>query len=121
VRAPLGLLVATGLVAGYHYGVWRRERAALPPGPPHPRRTIGHVILVTGSDPAPLSRVISEASGARITVWKRADAGAAGSGEPSGPDPGQLAQALEGVTGERVLVVIGLDARIDVVPLAATE
>jgi hypothetical protein len=121
VRAPLGLLVATGLVAGYHYGVWRRERAALPPGPPHPRRTIGHVILVTGSDPAPLSRVISEASGARITVWKRADAGAAASGEPSEPDPGQLAKALEGVSGERVLVVIGPDARIEVVPLAAGE
>ena len=121
VRAPLGLLVATGLVAGYHYGVWRRERAALPPGPPHPRRTIGHVILVTGSDPAPLFRVIREASGARITVWKRADAGAAGSGRPNGPDPGQLAQALDGVSGERVLVVIGPDARIDVVPLAAGE
>lgn len=121
VRAPLGLLVTTGLVAGYHYGVWRRERAALPPGPPHPRRTIGHVILVTGSDPAPLSRVISEASGARITVWKRADAGAAGSGEPGAPDPGQLAQALEGVTGERVLVVVGPDARIDVVPLAGGD
>ncbi len=124
VRAPLGLLVATGLVAGYHYGVWRRERAALPLGPPPPRRTIGHVILVTGSDPAPLSRVISEASGARITVWKRADAGGTGSGEPGEPgqpDPGQLAKALAGVSGERVLVVIGPDARIEVVPLTAEE
>lgn len=121
VRAPLGLLVATGLVAGYHYGAWRRERAALPPGPPPPRRTIGHVILVTGSDPVPLSRVITEASGAKITVWKRADAGGTGSGEPNQPDPGQLAQALEGVSAERVLVVIGPGARIDVVPLAAGE
>ncbi len=121
VRAPLGLLVATGLVAGYHYGAWRRERSALPPGPPPQLRTIGHVILVTGSDPAPLSRVISEASGARITVWKRADGGLAGSGGPDQPDPGQLARALEGVSGERVLVVIGADARIDVVPLAGGE
>ncbi|WP_104141204.1 DUF5671 domain-containing protein [Arthrobacter sp. ZGTC131] len=121
VRAPLGLLVATGLVAGYHYGAWRRERAALPPGAPPPRRTIGHVILVTGSDPAPLSRVISDAGGARITVWKRADGGLTGSGRPNQPDLGLLAQALEGVSGERVLVVIGPDARIDVVPLAGGE
>jgi hypothetical protein len=121
VRAPLGLLVATGLVAGYHYGVWRHERAAQPPGAPPPRRTIGHVILVTGSDPAPLSSVISEASGAGITVWKRADAGGTGPAEPRQPDPGQLAQALQGVSGERVLIVIGPDARIDVVPLTAEE
>ena len=121
VRAPLGLLVATGLVAGYHYGAWRRERAALPQGAPLPRRTMGHVILVTGSDPAPLSRVISDAGGARITVWNRADGGLAGSGGPNQPDLGLLAQALEGVSGERVLVVIGPDARIDVVPLAGGE
>ena len=121
VRAPLGLLVATGLVAGYHYGAWRRERAALPQGAPPPRRTIGHVILVTGSDPAPLSRVISDAGGARITVWKRADGGLAGSGGPNQPDLGLLAQALEGISGERVLVVIGPDARIDVVPLTGGD
>ena len=29
VRAPLGLLVATGLAAGYHFSVWRRDRSAL--------------------------------------------------------------------------------------------
>ena len=32
IRAPLGLLVATGLVAGYHFAVWRHERAALAAG-----------------------------------------------------------------------------------------
>ncbi|MWC00443.1 DUF5671 domain-containing protein, partial [Agromyces seonyuensis] len=29
VRAPLGLLVATGLVFAYHFAVWRRDRAAV--------------------------------------------------------------------------------------------
>jgi hypothetical protein len=60
IRAPLGLLTGTALVAAYHHGVWRRERAPLAAdaGPSHETgpvrnegRTIGQVVLVTGSDP----------------------------------------------------------------------
>lgn len=115
IRAPLGLLVATGLAAGYHFAVWRRDRAVLAAAGAARRRTIGHVILVTGADPAPLHRVIDEVTGASVTVWRRADVG------PSGADAavltGGLAAALDGVTGRRVLVTIGPDGRIDVVPL----
>jgi hypothetical protein len=130
VRAPLGLLTATGLVAAYHYGVWRRERAvplptepAPPPGEPVPRGGIGHVILVTASDPVPLSRAIRDASGAEVTVWERADGGAAAAGsgtEGSGtePDPAHLAEALNGISCARALAVVGRDGRIDVIPLA---
>ncbi|WP_246468648.1 hypothetical protein [Arthrobacter ipis] len=139
IRAPLGLLTATALVAVYHYSVWRRERAVLPTdagslqetdslqeagrvqdtGPVRTaRRTIGQVVLVTGSDPVPLSRAIHEASGADVTVWLR-------SGLPAGPDAGQpdartLMTALEGVSAERVLAVVGPGARIDVIPVQAT-
>ncbi len=77
IRAPLGLLVATGLVFGYHFAVWRQDRAVLAAAGPVRPRTIGHVILVAGSDPAPLRRVIDEVTGAGVTVWKRADGGAA--------------------------------------------
>ncbi|MDR6556796.1 hypothetical protein J2809_001138 [Arthrobacter pascens] len=128
VRAPLGLLTATGLVAAYHYGVWRRERTApaqpepVPPsgapGEPDLRRGIGEVILVADSDPVPLCRAIREASGADVTVWERADGGAAVPGTGTAPDPGDLVRALNGVSCERVLVVIGRDGRIDVIPLA---
>lgn len=139
VRAPLGLLTATGLVAAYHYGVWRRERAVTPPTEPVPppgepptepvpRGGIGHVILVTASDPVPLSRAIRDASGAEVTVWKRTDGGAAAAGsgtagsgtEGSGaePDPSHLAEALNGISCTRALVVVGRDGRIDVIPLA---
>ncbi|RAM35784.1 hypothetical protein DBZ45_18905 [Arthrobacter globiformis] len=134
IRAPLGLLTSTALVAAYHYSVWRRERV-LPAetgslretgrvqdaGPVRTaRRTIGQVVLVTGSDPVPLSRAIHEASGADVTVWLR-------SGLPAGPDPeqpdpeqpdaGTLMAALEGVSAERVLVVVGPGVRIDVIPV----
>ncbi|WP_395404186.1 DUF5671 domain-containing protein [Arthrobacter sp. UC242_113] len=144
IRAPLGLLTATALVASYHCSVWRRERVVLPAGAGSlqetgslreaggvqdagpvrtGRRTIGQVVLGTGSDPVPLSRAIREASGAEVTVWLR-------SGLSAGPDPGQpdagqadagtLVAALEGVSAERVLVVVGPGDRIDVIPYRAT-
>jgi hypothetical protein len=110
IRAPLGLLVATGLVAGYHYPVWKSEREAVAATHPH-ERTIDHVILVTGSDPDPLRRVIDEATGASITVWMRSDVNGAG------PTPEHITQALEGVAGKRIMVVTGPGARVEVIAL----
>lgn len=123
VRAPLGWLVATGLVAAYHYSVWRREQAAAraesvpPPGEPAPKGGIGHVVLVTGSDPGPLCRAISDASGATVTVWERTDADAAAfSGKE--PESSELARALQDLSCERVLVIAGRDGRFEIIPLA---
>jgi hypothetical protein len=110
VRAPLGLLVATGLVAGYHYPVWKRERDAVAATPPH-RRAVDHVILVTGSNPEPLRRVIDETTGAAITVWIRSDV------DGDGPSPEHLSQALDGVAGKRIMVVTGPGARVEVIAL----
>ena len=73
LRAPIGLLTATVLVAGYHFSVWRHDRAVAEASAPPPRtRTIGEVILVTGADPAPLVQVIESATGASVTVWQAA-------------------------------------------------
>jgi hypothetical protein len=109
IRAPFGLLVATGLVAGYHYPVWKKEResalASMPEG------KVDHVILVTGSNPEPLRTVIDEATGAAVTVWMRTDING------DGPSPEHLSQALEGVTGKRIMVVTGPGARVEVIPL----
>ena len=116
IRAPLGLLVATGLAAGYHFAVWRHERAALAAAQPARQRTIGHVVLVTGTDAAPLHRAIEDATGAAVTVWRRADAGA-GAAADAGQLAGRLAGELEGVTGKQVLVTVSPDGRIDVIPL----
>lgn len=131
IRAPLGLLVATGLVFGYHFAVWRQDRAVLAAAGPVRPRTIGHVILVAGPDSAALRRVISEVTGAGVTVWTRADARAADltgvaalPGGPPGPLQGagaaqeeQLAAALHGVSAARVLVVADQHGGIDVIPL----
>ncbi|MCI4659939.1 DUF5671 domain-containing protein [Cryobacterium zhongshanensis] len=121
VRAPLGLLVATGLAAGDHFAVWRHDRA-VSAATPGRRHTIGRVILVTGAPPEPLRRAIAEATGASVTVWARAEsdteAADAGTGvAPAGPSAADLAAALDGVTGKRVLVVTGPGSRVTVVPL----
>jgi hypothetical protein len=116
IRAPLGLLVATGLVAGYHFAVWRHQRAVLTAAGAARTRTIGHVLLVTGGNPAPLHRAIEDATGAGVTVWRRADVGA-GPGPDAGRLAGELAGRLEGVAGNRVLVTVSPDGTIDVIPL----
>ncbi|MEX1078715.1 MAG: DUF5671 domain-containing protein [Homoserinimonas sp.] len=107
VRAPLGLLTATLLVAGYHFAIWRRS----PQGAEKPAATISQVILVTGADPEPLRQRIDDRFGASFTVWARADA----AGSTVAPD--RLEAALAGVSARRVLVVLGEGDALEVVPL----
>lgn len=113
VRAPLGLLVATALVFGYHFAVWRRDRDAIAANGPAPGRRIGRIILVVSGDRSALEQPLARATGARITVWHRA-----GAAPGPGPDAAALVAALDGVAARRVLVVTGHGDRIDVVPLA---
>ena len=123
IRGPLGLLVAAGLVAGYHFALWRRDRALLAAAGPARRRTIDHVTLVAGSGAEAIAQGIAEATGgAKVTVWLRADDGAAAAPGPvasaaSGESAGQVAKALEGITARHVLVVLGPGARVDVIPV----
>lgn len=110
VRASVGLLTATVLVAAYHFAVWRHDRP--PTGTtPRPVRTIGSIILVAGADAAPLARSIEKSTGADVTVWARAGA------EQGAPTLDQVTAALAGVSADRVLVVAGPAGRVEVIPL----
>ncbi len=113
IRAALGLLVATGLVAGYHFAVWRRDRREAPGGPPARRRTIEQVYLVTGPDAQHQVDAIIEASGAAVTVLTRAD------GHPSEvlPEAAAFIAALDAVAARRALVVVGNSGSVEVIPL----
>ena len=113
IRAPLGLLVATGLVFGYHFAVWRRDRSTIAAEGLVPQRRIGRVILVAAGDAAPLEHAIEQVTGASVTVWQRV-----AEESESATDAAALAAALEGVSSKRVLVVAGPDDRIQVVRLA---
>lgn len=180
-RAQLGLLVAAGLVAGYHFALWRRDRALIAAATPVRKHMVERITLVTGF-PAPgsaapeapedLARAIAEAAGgARVTLWLRAYDGAAApdgyapdgygapvtsgtsatspttsatimepaaSGQrgvpsaPAAPPPpsthsattalevARVVDALEGVTTEHALVILGPGTRLEVIPLAAS-
>lgn len=113
IRGPLGLLIATGLVFGYHFAVWRRDRSVIAAEGLAPARRISRVILVTAGDAAALEKAIEDVTGASVSVWQRiADESGAG------PDAAALVGALDGVTGRRVLVLAGPGDRVEVVRLA---
>jgi hypothetical protein len=124
VRAPLGLFVATAMVAAYHFSVWRHDKSAMAEIPGR-KRTISRVILVAAADAEAQKRLIAERTGATVTVWLRDDAAllalphdtAAGSPALDRPVLDRLADALDGVSGKRVLVVTGPGTAIDVIPL----
>lgn len=108
IRGALGLLIATLLVAGYHFSVWRKDRSRAPAVEDRPR-TIGRVVLVSSSASDDAVRAIRDATGAAVTVWTRTDGVADAT-------PAKLAAALEGVTGPSVLVIAGAKG-VQVIPL----
>lgn len=108
VRAPFGLLVATAIVASYHFVVWRRDRRAAPAVTR--ARTIDRVILVAAGDTATVAEAIAHATGASVTRWSRAGGGEA-------PPADAVVEALTGIQARRVLVVVAPDGRAEVVPL----
>ena len=129
IRAPLGLLVAAGLVAGYHFALWRRDRALLGAAAPVQKRVIERVTLVSGYapdalDPEALARRLADATGgAKVATWLRADDGGAGLPSspvlPAGVDEiiRQVVATLEGITAQHVLVLAGPGTRMAVIPL----
>ncbi len=130
IRAPLGLLVAAGLVAGYHFALWRHDRALLAAAAPARKRVIERVTLVSGYpaaalDPEALARGIADATGAKVTTWLRSDDGGAGLPPSSDLSPmageviRQVAATLEATAAQQVLVIAGPGTRLEVVPLMA--
>lgn len=131
IRGPFGLLVAAGLVAGYHFALWRHDRVLLAAARPARKRTVDAVTLVTAprADAEALARGIADATGgARVTLWLRADDGDPGLPAPGSASEGaatqlaaetvnQVAAALDAVTAQHVLVVLGQGNRLEVIPL----
>lgn len=114
IRVPLGLLLATVLVAAYHFALWRRDRPA-PSTAPDPteaeRPMLGEVILVIGSDPGPFLRALEAVTQAPVTVWQRAEA------SESTVTPDDVVRALAGTSAPRVLITVGPGASLDVIAL----
>ncbi|BDZ54993.1 DUF5671 domain-containing protein [Agromyces marinus] len=113
IRAPFGLLVATALVFAYHFAVWRGDRAALAAsGAAAPQRRIGRIVLVAAGDTEEIRRALAAATGSSVTVWAR---------QPVDGDrpiePEALVAALEGVSGRRVMLLVGPGERVEALQL----
>ena len=126
----LGLLVAAAVVAGYHLALWRHDRTLLAAVAPARRRTIDRVTLVTTNapespDPDSLAQGIAKVTGgAKVDIWLRADGDPGAPATASGPSASEetilhVEKALDGITAQHVLVVLGPESQMDVVPLVA--
>jgi hypothetical protein len=111
IRAPLGLLCAAALVFGYHFAIWRHDRAV---APQRAARAIGRVILVASGDTDAAVAAIRSSTGASVAVWAAADP-AAVLGEGDLP---VVLETLSRVTAARVLVVAEAGGPARVTPLA---
>lgn len=70
LRIPVAILLAAGAVSGYHWSVYREDRARLPA--PRARLGAGYVVLV-GAPDAALVAAVEHRTGARVEAWVRAD------------------------------------------------
>lgn len=68
IRFPIGVLVSAGAISGYHWTVYRGERAravAHAHGP--------HFVLLVGPRDGDLAHAVAQRTGARVTTWPRTD------------------------------------------------
>ncbi|GMQ85203.1 MAG: hypothetical protein BMS9Abin07_0768 [Acidimicrobiia bacterium] len=101
----LALLISVGLIASYHWSVYRKDRTVLADEEPvGPIRDVV-VVATSGLDVA----AIAEATGAHIRVVERLDGVLV--------DAEAVITALQATEGERVLVVTTGSGDVDVIPV----
>ncbi|MGZ8804270.1 MAG: DUF5671 domain-containing protein [Microbacterium sp.] len=112
VRAPLGLLAATAVVFGYHFAIWRRDRALA--ATIARRQTIGKVVLVSAGDVTALVEAIRAETGAAVSLWSVAP------GTPGvvAEDAPAVLGLLTATSAPRVLVIARDSGGVRAIPLA---
>lgn len=70
MRIPVAILLATGAISGYHWTVYRDDRARLPV--PAARRGPNFILLVGAPDDG-VRRAVEHLTGARVDLWVRSD------------------------------------------------
>ncbi|MGX1702921.1 DUF5671 domain-containing protein [Microbacterium sp. NPDC055357] len=116
LRAPLGVLVATGMVFAYHFAVWRRTRGT---AADTAKATIGRILLVAGGpEGESLAAGIRTGLGVPVTLWRTADAAPSEHPAAFSHDAlSELVQSLRGIVAPRVLVIADA-AGPRIIPLA---
>jgi len=104
IQVPVAMIVTVGAVAVYHLLLQRKEQKHLPVAPQRPKQ----VVLVTGSET--LAGEVRALTGAGVTVLHRLDA----NGEVG--DAGSVAAAVAASEFEDLLVVLGPEGAVQVIP-----
>ena len=110
MRVPLGILVTTGAISGYHWAVYRQDRLRAPAvvAPHEPR-----YVLLIGAPDGQARTEIARRTGAQVDLWPRADGVAA----PWVVDDvveaiaGSHAEALTVIAGGAALETIAMERR----------
>lgn len=109
MRVPLGILLTSGAISGYHWTVYRHDRSRMPAETPRPGPR--YILLIGAPDPA-VREEIERGTAARVDLWARADT-------PVQPWP--VAEILDAVTAspaEALAVVVG-QSGFETIPLEA--
>lgn len=113
VRAPIGLLVATLLVAIYHFAVWRSDRKLIDATEPASAGKFESILLVAGQDSHELRVSLGNLTGAKIQVLVRS-----GGGYQASED--ELAAALDAAETQslRIMLLVEGPGSVRVIELA---
>ena len=96
MRFALGILISTGIVAGYHWEIYRHEKNVdVAFGDPTKS------VLLVGPADADFVNLLKQATGANVTLWQRNDAG-----EVTWPSE-KVIELVQQTDGEQLLVILG--------------
>ena len=90
-------LITTGVLAAYHWAVYRGDRRLAPTAPERPR-----FVLLIGPADDEITKAVRDLTKARVQLWRRAD-----TVPPWSVDA--VVAALAGVSADEVVVVAGPD------------
>jgi len=116
VRWSAALVLAAGIVAGYHWAVLREDQAAAPAEEARPRVRRAVVLVVPPGSEA-LAAALADLDGVRVRVWRRAGV-EDGAAVLTPQTQGDLRTLVEATTGDS-LVLVDEGGRLDLVPLRA--
>jgi Domain of unknown function (DUF5671) len=106
MRLPIALLVTVGLVAGYHWRIWRQDRERLP-DEKRPRKKPTRDVVLLAPDSIDTSG-IAEATGANVRVMRRLD--------DAPVDVPAVIEAINASDADRIVVVTAADG-VRVIPV----
>lgn len=107
MRLPIALLVTVGLVAVYHWRIWRDDRERLPDEDRVAAKVQRDVVLLA-PDSTDTSG-IADATGANLRVMRRLD--------DAPIDVPAVIEAINASEGDRIVVVTGADGEVQVIPV----